>query len=122
MSREKTIISTNAGDRGNSHSEYIGPMSEQGIPGMLIVVLLVGVVIYYGLEVRKKLADRRLRAISLASVVGLVTYFVHGFLNNFLDTDKLSVPVWTFIAILVALDVYHAASKTAQNGNQHLPE
>lgn len=122
MSREKTIISTNAGDRGNSHSEYIGPMSEQGIPGMLIVVLLVGVVIYYGLEVRKKLADRRLRAISLASVVGLVTYFVHGFLNNFLDTDKLSVPVWTFIALLVALDVYHAASKTAQNGNQQLPE
>jgi hypothetical protein len=40
-------------------------------------------------------------------LLGLVTYFTHGFLNNFLDTDKLSVPVWGFIAILVALDVYH---------------
>ena len=41
------------------------------------------------------------------AMLGLVTYFSHGFLNNFLDTDKLSVPVWGFIAILVALDIYH---------------
>jgi hypothetical protein len=29
-------------------------------------------------------------------------------MNNFLDTEKLSVPFWGFIAIIVALDVYHA--------------
>ncbi|MDP3444299.1 MAG: O-antigen ligase family protein, partial [Ignavibacteria bacterium] len=40
-SKEKTIISTNAGDMGNAHSEYIGPLAEMGFPGMLIVVLLV---------------------------------------------------------------------------------
>ena len=28
---EKTIISTNAGNRGNAHSEYLGPMAESGI-------------------------------------------------------------------------------------------
>ena len=27
-----TIISTNFGDGGNAHSEYLGPLSEQGIP------------------------------------------------------------------------------------------
>jgi hypothetical protein len=32
---------------------------------------------------------------------------VHGLLNNFLDTDKASVPVWGFMAIIVALDIYH---------------
>ena len=40
-------------------------------------------------------------------LMGLMTYFVHGTLNNFLDTDKLSVPFWAFIAMLVSLDVYH---------------
>jgi hypothetical protein len=30
---------------------------------------------------------------------------VHGFLNNFLDTDKLSIPFWGFIAALVYLDI-----------------
>ena len=38
MSQEKTAISTNAGDRGNAHSEYIGPLSEEGLPGMLLVI------------------------------------------------------------------------------------
>lgn len=107
MSKEKTIISTNAGDGGNAHSEYIGPMAEQGIPGMLIVIALVVAVVYVGLSQRKRIPDRRLKALSLAVTIGLITYFVHGLLNNFLDTDKLSVPVWGFIAMIVALDLYH---------------
>jgi hypothetical protein len=44
---------------------------------------------------------------SLAILLGLITYFVHGTMNNFLDTDKASVPFWGFIAILVALDLYY---------------
>ncbi|MDZ7848941.1 MAG: O-antigen ligase family protein [Owenweeksia sp.] len=38
---EKTIISTNAGDMGNAHSEYIGPLAESGLPGMLSVLAIV---------------------------------------------------------------------------------
>jgi hypothetical protein len=41
-------------------------------------------------------------------MLGLVTYFTHGVLNNYLDTDKASVPVWGFIAIIVAIDIYFA--------------
>ena len=40
------------------------------------------------------------------ALLGLVTYFSHGVLNNFLDTDKLSVPFWGFVAVIVSLDVY----------------
>jgi len=47
----------------------------------------------------------------LSVFLGLVTYLVHGALNNFLDTDKASVPFWGFIGILVALDVYHARER-----------
>jgi hypothetical protein len=28
-----------------------------------------------------------------------------------LDTDKASVPVWTCIAIIVAMDIYHSKTK-----------
>ena len=28
-------------------------------------------------------------------------------MNNYLDTDKASVPFWGFIALIVAIDVYH---------------
>lgn len=105
LSKEKTIISTNLGDMGNAHSEYLGPLAEMGLPGMLIVIVLFGTVIYYGLRVYK-FGDKETRFLSLMALLGLITYFSHGVLNNFLDTDKLSVPFWGFIATIVSLDVY----------------
>ena len=47
--------------------------------------------------------------------LGLITYFAHGILNNFLDTDKLSVPFWGFIAGIVALDIYHTNNESAES-------
>ncbi|HEY9113281.1 MAG TPA: O-antigen ligase family protein [Bacteroidales bacterium] len=105
LSKEKTIISTNLGDLGNAHSEYLGPLAEMGYPGMLIVIILLIAVIYYGLRVYKY-GDKQTKYLSLMALLGLVTYFSHGVLNNFLDTDKLSVPFWGFIAVIVSLDVY----------------
>jgi len=105
-SREKTIISTNLGDMGNAHSEYLGPLSEMGMLGMLIVLLLMVYVIYTGTKVYK-FGKSETKYLSLMATLGLVTYYTHGMLNNFLDTDKLSVPFWGFIAVIVALDLYH---------------
>ena len=106
-SSETTIISTNAGDSGNAHSEFIGPLSEEGVFGMLAMVLIVITVIYRSSILYSTSKDPNIRLLTLGILLGLVTYFVHGTLNNFLDTDKLSVPFWAFIAMLVSLDVYH---------------
>jgi hypothetical protein len=38
-------------------------------------------------------------------ILSLTTYFVHGVLNNFLDTDKAAVPVWGMCAIFIALEI-----------------
>ncbi len=112
-SKEKTIISTNLGDMGNAHSEYLGPLAEMGIPGMLLVILLMIFVIYTGIRVYRK-GDREVKFLSLMATLGLVTYYTHGVLNNFLDSDKLSVPFWGFIAIIVALDTYHLKEETTE--------
>ncbi|RLD47967.1 MAG: hypothetical protein DRI88_04760, partial [Bacteroidetes bacterium] len=109
-SKEKTIISTNLGDRGNAHSEYLGPLSEMGLIGMFIVLIMFSVIIYTGLKVYTR-GNRKVKFLSLMTTLGLITYMAHGFLNNFLDTDKLSVPFWGFTAVLVALDVYHTDKK-----------
>jgi hypothetical protein len=42
----------------------------------------------------------------MSALLGLVTYYIHGTLNDFLDSDKLSVPFWGFTAIIVAVDIY----------------
>jgi len=101
---ERTIISTNFGDRGNAHSEYIGAAVDSGIPGTLLYLLLVGVALYRGIRFSINCTDRRDRLLIIAVLAGLVTYILHGFLNNFLDTDKISAPFWISMAIIVTLE------------------
>ena len=105
--KEKTIISTNYGDMGNAHSEYIGPLSESGVLGMLTFLGIVVTVIMSGIRVFRRAKDKQVKLFGLVMTLGLITYYVHGVMNNFLDTDKASVPFWAFTAIIVTLDLYH---------------
>jgi O-antigen ligase len=105
-SKDKTIISTNAGDKGNAHSEYIGPLTEEGVIGLLSVLAILGTVIWTMINIWKKARSPEVKKVALFFFLGLVTYYVHGVLNNFLDTDKASIPFWGFIAVLVSLDLF----------------
>jgi putative inorganic carbon (HCO3(-)) transporter len=116
LSSEKTIISTNAGDRGNAHSEYIGPLAESGVLGAVTFILILLVMLYRAVLLYGRLNDPESRLLLMGILLGLITYIIHGSLNNFLDTDKASVPFWAFVAVLVALDCRHPAT-AEQNGN-----
>lgn len=107
-SQEKTIISTNMGDKGNAHSEYIGPLAETGTFGMISMIILIIVICYYSVILYGRLPSGEMRLLVMCLFLGLVTYMVHGLLNNFLDTDKASAAFWGFTAAIVAIDVYHA--------------
>jgi O-antigen ligase len=109
-SSDLTIISTNAGDNGNAHSEYIGPLAEEGVLGLVAVLLLLATFLRTGAAVLPHYREKSTSFtndywLAVAAATGLVTYFTHGVLNNFLDTDKASAPVWGFAALLVALDL-----------------
>jgi O-antigen ligase len=108
---EKTRISTNAGDRGNAHSEYIGPLAETGIIGGITFMILVIVVLYKGIRIYQNTDNQSYKLVSLSLLLGLITYFVHGTLNNFLDTDKASCPFWGFIAMLAVIDILNKNKK-----------
>jgi len=101
-----TIISTNFGDMGNAHSEYLGPLSETGLIGLLTFLGVVVLLFYKGitLYISYPLEQDSLRFLILMFVLSLVTYFVHGILNNYLDMDKAAVPVWSMAIIFVVLE------------------
>jgi O-antigen ligase len=111
QSRNLTIISTTSGNMGNAHSEYLGPLAEQGLIGMLLMLILVGLIIYYGITVYIRIPKSEERTLLLVSVLGLITYFAHGFLNNYLDTDKATIPVWGLTAFIVMLDLKHSKKR-----------
>ncbi len=112
---EKTIISTDMGDMGNAHSEYIGPLAESGVLGLLSVLVIMVTVIYTGLNVYKKAASSQTRILALSATLALITYYIHGIMNNFLNTDKASVPFWGIVAIIAALDLYYLKDEKDAN-------
>lgn len=120
LSYEKTIISTNEGNRGNAHSEYLGPLAESGIFGLISILLIIITTIYTAVNVYSKSQNKKVKTLSLIALLGLTTYYIHGFLNNFLDMDKAAVPFWGFTAIIVALDVYYKNTKEGDDSDEEL--
>ena len=106
-SQYHTIITTNLGDGGNAHSEYIGPCAETGFVGLATVLALVITSLYYGLMTYRLSRNRTVRILSLSATLALITYFIHGTMNNFLDTDKLSLPFWGLFALITVLNVMY---------------
>ena len=106
-SNDLTIISTNFGNGGNAHSEYLGPLAEQGIIGLIIMVTLVGIFFYLSGKHYIKSNNIFNKQLCLMIILALTTYFSHGVLNNYLDTDKASIPIWGLLAIFVCLDTYY---------------
>jgi O-antigen ligase len=101
-----TIISTNFGDGGNAHSEYLGPLAEMGFTGLIVVLILISAIFYKGITLYNRWPSekREMKVLILAMILALVTYFVHGILNNYLDTDKAAVPIWGICACFIALE------------------
>jgi O-antigen ligase len=99
---------------GNAHSEYLGPLSESGVLGMLTFIAIVIAASITGLRVYKRGKSKEVKLIALLIILGLMSYFAHGLLNNFLDSDKASVPFWGFIGILVSLDLFHTHKKNEE--------
>ena len=108
----RTIISTNAGTGGNAHSEYLGPLCETGVIGFLSVLTLIFFALSTGIKTYRKSDNQQLRLLSLMCVLALTTYFFHGILNNFLDTEKLAVPVFGAVAVIASCDVLYKIVKT----------
>ncbi|MFT7611323.1 MAG: putative inorganic carbon (HCO3(-)) transporter [Parvicellaceae bacterium] len=101
----KTYISTNHGDRGNAHSEYLTYLSESGLPGMLLFVCLVLYTVHLGIKNYHVTSDPKEKVILLGILLGLITFYVHGLVNSFMDQDKMAFLVYASVAAIVLFDL-----------------
>jgi hypothetical protein len=69
----------------------------------MVALVLASLVV--GIRLHRRMPTGHDRQLVMVVVLGLVTYYLHGALNNFLDTDKASVPFWAFTLILVHFDL-----------------
>ena len=111
FSADKTIISSNDGDAGNAHSEYLSVLSESGVLGLVFFITLLGIVFIRIISLYNMVHDPDIKRWLLAILTSLLSYFIHGLFNNFLDTDKASVAIWAVIAIVVSIDLANNKNK-----------
>jgi len=86
------------------HSEYLRILAETGLIGAITTALALLVVARIAWRAIRNAREPYLRGLSVGLVGGLVTYAVHGIVNNYMAYDKLAIPVWMAVGGLAAMD------------------
>lgn len=110
--RDKTVISSNFGDAGNAHSEYLMYLSETGIFGFLTFLILSLYLVRMGFQLYRNAKNEATRYLALGILLSLTTLLVHSLFNSFLETDKIGLPFYLFAAALVGLDLKNQSETT----------
>ena len=101
---EMTRISTQEGDRGNAHSEYLGSLAEGGILLILTQCLFFGLILIRMIKFIHidQEADRRFLVAAL--LAGILSFVLHGMVNTFSD----QIQMWLFCSSLsLSFRVFH---------------
>lgn len=114
----QTEITTQFGDQGHAHSEYLNPLSESGWPGLITWLVVLYFVFQTGFRVIYQANDSSVRWMAMAVLLALVTYLSHGFVNAYSEQDKIAVLLWGGFAMLTAMDMYHIDSETPNSSKE----
>lgn len=104
--KEMTRISTYHGEKGNAHSEYLGYLSETGLPGMLIYLASILFTLLTGFRIIYKSGDPMTRKLAMAVLLSLAPFYVHTFFNGFLENDEIGSLYYGSLAAICALDLH----------------
>ncbi len=103
----ETAITTYFGDNGTCHSEYLGPLAESGWLGLLTFLAIIFLAYRDGYQIIFKSKNIEVKILAISILVGLSTFLIHGFLNNYSETDKIAIILWGSFAVITALKQYH---------------
>lgn len=101
---ESTRRSRFLGDAGNAHSEPFGTMAEQGVPGLLLLLLFGATLAVTGWRASRPGRGARPRAVAVAATAGLAAAALLALPNSLLASDDVAPLLWLLAAALVAAD------------------
>jgi len=111
-----TRISTHDGKKGNAHSEYLTYLSESGFFAFSVFLILVFYSIHIGLKCYYHFKENTTKkTLILGALCGLITFFIHGLFNTFIDNEKMAILVYGSLSILVVFDIERRKLIAAEN-------
>jgi putative inorganic carbon (HCO3(-)) transporter len=102
------------GHGGSVHSEYLLVLSENGIFAFIVFMLLILKILFTGMQNAYNHPEKEKRKQATVLSLVLLTYLVHGFFNNFLDTDKAAFLFWSSVCMLVVIDLSRTEASAKQ--------
>lgn len=93
------VVYQPTGRGGGAHSEIFQLLAEEGMPALILWGVLIWVVIYKSMK--NYWLNSKQKWVVLSVCFALVTFFVHGMLNNFLHMEELSVLFYSMMAKMV---------------------
>lgn len=100
----KTWVSDNP-EHSTVHNYFLLTVIEQGIPGLLFFLILLGVMIYYSQHLYNRVTDIFYKTVAAATGVILAMLIVLNFLSDLIETDKIGSLFFLCIALLIATDI-----------------
>lgn len=100
----KTWVSDNK-DRSTVHNYFLLTIIEQGIPGLIFLLLLVGTIFYYAQYLYQRAKDRFYRVTAITTGAVLAMLMVVNFLSDLVETDKVGSLFFLCLAVLIVTDI-----------------
>jgi O-antigen ligase len=100
----KTWVSDNK-DHSTVHNYFLLTTIEQGIPGLLFIIVLLGTMLYYAQYLYHRVKDPFYRATAITIGVITTMIIVINFLSDLIETDKIGSVFYLCIATLIVTDI-----------------
>ncbi len=100
----KTWVSNN-NDRSTVHNYFLLTVIEQGIPGLLLLLVLFGAMLYYAQYLYRRIKDPFYKTTALTTGVIITMIIVVNLLSDLIETDKIGSLFFLCLATLIVTDV-----------------
>ncbi|MGH2552974.1 MAG: O-antigen ligase family protein [Chitinophagaceae bacterium] len=100
----RTWVSDNK-DHSTVHNYFLLTVIEQGIPGLLLFILLLGAMLYYAQYLYHRVKNNFYKTTAITTGIIVSMIIAVNFLSDLIETDKIGSLFFLCIAVLVVTDV-----------------
>ena len=101
----RTWVSDNK-EHSTVHNYFLLTVVEQGIPGLLLFIILLGSMLYYAQKLYHRVQDVFYKTTAIAIGTILTMIIIVNFLSDLIETDKIGSLFFLCLSLLIITDVY----------------
>jgi len=116
----KTWVSDNP-EKSTVHNYFLLTLTEQGIPGLVLFLLMLGAILYYIQQLYHRVKDRFYKTAAMVTGVMLVMIITLNGLSDLVETDKIGSLFFLCLVMPVIISINTANDSDPPTDIQRIP-